>query len=202
METSPSAANREKLSRRRKRSAVKCKKAIVFSDSESDSEIDVATYRELKTDWTRLRRKVNNGMRREEILKEKLKVNSRETKRLLEDVEKSILVTGLRSEVKHCHNRLKEANLIFDDLSYKLSTSERRLRENEIYVKGVKDCWRKKSEEASADRQEIADLRLEIERLRKQVIPYVHQVTLSDLQKGKRLVQMASSGVKVDDLLL
>ena len=63
MKTSSAAVTKDQPSRRRKRSAVKCKKAIVFSDSESDSDINMAAYRELKTDWTRLRREVNNGRR-------------------------------------------------------------------------------------------------------------------------------------------
>jgi hypothetical protein len=91
---------------RRKRSARKSKFPMVFSDSDSDEEISKAVYKDLRHEWKRLK-------------KENRAMEAFASMHRLE-VEKSLPVALLRSEVQHLKELVVRANKAKEEVEAEL----------------------------------------------------------------------------------
>ena len=172
---------------RRKRAARKSVHPIFLSYSESDEEVDLATYRQYRWECRRLRRE-NKQMRETAAVHTSV-------------VEKSLLVAGLRSELKHVKNLLQEANLRTEQVHEELKNVQQSLAMKETRLAALRRGWQAKIDEIITSSLRIGTLEERVERLRNEAIPHLYQTTLTDPDAGKKLVEKAADpNVRVAEL--
>jgi len=115
---------------RRKRAAKKAQHPVFFTESESDEEVDLATYRQYKWECRRLRRE-NKQMQATASVHTSV-------------VEKSLLVAGLRSEIRHLKGLLNEANVRMGKVQEELSQTKQTLLRREIWLEALRRGWQAK----------------------------------------------------------
>jgi hypothetical protein len=173
---------------RRKRSATKSKFPMVFSDSDSEEEISKTVYRDLRREWKRLK-KENHAMEA-----------FAEIHRL--EVEKSLPVALLQSEVKHLKGLVERANKAKEEVETELVEIQRALKNKETVVEALRAGLRLKVDQNIEDSLKIGSLEDKVEGLLFSVIPHLYQATIDNPDEGKRLVELAAKpGVRIAELL-